>query len=207
MRTSQELPEHQFFHILRQGEEQPIGPYSQNQLVELLNEGTIQTSDYVFYESLKEWTPLSKVFDVHQQISNFDDDGQDSQVVEDAFTFLTSRSEPNEEIFYIATQHQPALSLTAAVLLSHPKAIVVTDHRVCIIKQKVIGDPEMAEYPIEQIKEGIMRIKADQKVGQFNLILKSGEWIETNKIPHQQLVKLEELVNAIVTGSYEVAHQ
>ena len=202
--TTQELPEHQFFHVLRQGEQEAIGPFSQKQLVELLNEGAIGASDWVYYDALSDWTPLSQVFDIQERVANFEDDGQDPQVVEDAFAFLTGSSLANEQIYYIATQHQPALSLTAAVLLSNPKAIIVTNLRVCIIKQKVIGDSEMSEYPIEQIKEGLMRTKADHKVGQFNLILKSGEWVETNKIPIAQLEKLEELVNAVVNGTYEV---
>ena len=35
---SEELPEHQIFHILKQGAEEAIGPYSQIQIGQLLND-------------------------------------------------------------------------------------------------------------------------------------------------------------------------
>lgn len=207
MSSTEELPEHQFFHIIRQGEQDAFGPFSQTQLVELLNAGHIKSEDWVYYDALPDWTPLSEVFDLHERVINYGEEGQDPQVVEAAFGFVTGRSEPGEEIYFIATQHQPALSLTAAVLLSSPSAIVLTNHRVCIIKQKVIGESEMDDYSIELIKEGIKRIKVGDKVGKFNLVLKSGEWVEIGKIPIAQLDRLEELTNAVISGEVNVATQ
>ena len=71
---SEELPEHQIFHILKQWGQESIGPYSQIQIGQLLNEGQIEASDYVYYPELSGWEPLSRVFELHQQLSSFGDD-------------------------------------------------------------------------------------------------------------------------------------
>lgn len=199
MSSLEELPEHCIFHVLRRGEEQPIGPFSQNQLVELLNESAIQASDYVYYDAMSDWKPIHQVFDLHQKLTNLSDDGQDPIVVENAFNHINSHLYEGEELFYIAVQDQPALSLTAAVKLSHPKSIVLTSHRACVIRQKVMGEIEMDEYPMATIREGLKRIKPNEGIGSFNLILNSGDWVETNKINRVQLDHLEEITNTVIS--------
>jgi len=194
-----ELPEHQIFHILRNGEEEPIGPYSQDELVELLNTEQIRASDYVYYPELTGWKPLSQVFDFHQQISNFNDEGQDPQIVAETFSFIEKRSEPNEEVYYIAVQQMPALStLTAAVKLSAPKSIILSNWRFCILSQKLMGSVDFQEYPIEQIEGSIKKIKAGANLGTFNIVLKSGDWVGIDRIPVAQLERLEHLSYTIL---------
>ncbi|MDF1811425.1 MAG: GYF domain-containing protein [Verrucomicrobiales bacterium] len=191
--SSEELPEHQIFHILRNGEQEPIGPYSQNQLVELLNTKQIKSSDFVYYPELKGWKPMSQVFDFHQQVSNFGDEGQDPHVVTECFNFINSRSEPEEEIYYIAVQELPALSLTAAVRLTSPRSMIITNHRFCILNPKLMGAIDFDEYPLDQIVSGIKKIKTGKSTGIFNIVLKNGDWVEIDKIPLDQLAKLEQL--------------
>lgn len=198
MTTKEELPEHCPFHILRRGEEVPIGPFSQDQIVELLNESSIKASDYVYYAEMKNWKPLHQVFDLHQKLTNLSDEGQDPHIAEETFKYIDRNLEPEEELYYIAVQHQPALSLTAAVLLSAPKSIAITNQRVCFVKQKVIGEIEMEAYPIAEIREGLKRIKGNEKVGSFNLVLNSGDWVETNKINRAQLDKLDEILGSLI---------
>ena len=190
---SEELPEHQIFHILKQGEEEAIGPYSQIQIGQLLNAGQIEASDYVYYPELSGWETLSRVFELHQQLSNFGDDGQEPHIVDQSFALVDSLSEPNESIYYIAVQHIPLLKVTAAVKLTGPKSIVLTDHRIYILTPKLIGDTELNQYHHKQIERVIKRLSQDEDEGTFIIALRSGDWIETNKIPRRQLDRLDQI--------------
>lgn len=190
---SEELPEHQIFHILKQGEEEAIGPYSQIQIGQLLNAGQIEASDYVYYPELSGWETLSRVFELHQELSNFGDDGQEPHIVDQSFALVDSLSEPNESIYYIAVQHIPLLKVTAAVKLTGPKSIVLTDHRIYILTPKLIGDTELNQYHHKQIERVIKRLSQDEDEGTFIIALRSGDWIETNKIPRRQLERLDQI--------------
>lgn len=200
MSADSELPEFQIFSVLKKGTEEPIGPYSQNELVELLNSEQIAPSDFVYYPELDGWKPISKVFDFHQRIANFEDHGQDKKMLAEAFAFLTDRSEPEESIFYIAVQHFPAMSLTAAVRLTAPKSLALTDHRFCILKHKHMGGIGIDEYPIEQIAATSTRIDGHTHHGVFSILLKSSERVEVDKIPEAQIERLEHLAASILEG-------
>lgn len=197
----EELPEHQIFHVLRQGETEPIGPYSQNQLVELLNEEAIRPNDFVYYPELSGWKSLSQVFDLHQRIANFDDEGQDPHVVSESFALVSERCEPGENIYYVAVQHVPALSLTAAVKFTSPKSFVVTDLRIFVITPKFMSTPHTQEYAIEEIEKVIKRVGSKDRDGKFILVLKSGEWVEIDKIPADQLERAETIVEELISGT------
>ena len=153
---SEELPEHQIFHILKRGEQEPIGPYSQIQIVQLLNEDLIKSSDYVYYPELSGWEVLSRVFEFHQKLSSFGDEGQDPHIVDQSFALVDSLSEPGERIYYIAVQHIPLLKVTAAVKLTGPKSIVLTDQRICVLTPRLMGNTDLVEYHHDEI-EGVMK--------------------------------------------------
>ncbi len=203
MNSSLELPEHQIFHILRQGEQEPIGPYSQNELVTMLNSDIIHANDYVYYPELDGWKRLNQVFDFHQEVTNFGNDGQDPHVVAESFNYINSRSEPGEEIYYVAVQSLPPLSLTAAVRLTTPKSLILTNCRFCILNPRLIGTIDFQEFPIEQIVSGLKRLKSDKSVGAFNIVLRSGDWVEIDKIPIAQLERLEEIAATLIAARGE----
>ena len=190
---SEELPEHQIFHILRQGEQEPIGPYSQIQIVQLLNKGQIQASDFVYYPELSGWELLSKVFEVHQELINFGDEGQEPHIVDQSYTLVESTSQPEERIYYIAVQHFPLRRVTAAVKLTAPKSIVLTDQRICLLAPKLMSDTDLFEYHYEQIESVMKKVPRDEEEGTFIIVLHSGEWVETGKIPRPQLELLERI--------------
>ncbi len=190
---SEELPEHQIFHILRQGEQEPIGPYSQLQIVQLLNEGQIQASDFVYYPELSGWELLSKVFELHQELINFGDEGQEPHIVDQSYTLVESTSQPEERIYYIAVQHFPLRRVTAAVKLTAPKSIVLTDQRICLLAPKLMSDTDLFEYHYEQIESVMKKVPRDEEEGTFIIVLHSGEWVETVKIPRPQLELLERI--------------
>ncbi|MGB2266410.1 MAG: PH domain-containing protein [Akkermansiaceae bacterium] len=190
---SEELPEHQIFHILRQGEQEPIGPYSQIQIVQLLNEGQIHASDFVYYPELSGWELLSKVFELHQELINFGDEGQEPHIVDQSYTLVESTSQPEERIYYIAVQHFPLRRVTAAVKLTAPKSIVLTDQRICLLAPKLMSDTDLFEYHYEQIESVMKKVPRDEEEGTFIIVLHSGEWVETVKIPRPQLELLERI--------------
>jgi len=199
---SEELPEHQIFHVLRKGEQKSIGPYSQDELVEFLNSGQIKTSDLVYYSKLDDWQPLSQVFDLHQGVSNHGEEGQDPVIVSETFAFVDLRSEPGEEIYYIAVQNFPAVSLTATVKLRSPKSLVLTNWRFCIVKPRLLGNTVLEEFPLEQIESTDVQIKEGSKDGTFEIVSKSGVVAPVDQIPVAQLEKLEEIAASLLTGKH-----
>jgi hypothetical protein len=200
---SEELPEHQIFHILKRGEQEPIGPYSQIQIGQLLNAGQIRASDYVYYPELSGWQVISRVFELHQQLNSFGDEGQDPRIVDDSFALVDSRSGSEENIYYIAVQHIPLLKVTAAVTLTGPKSIVLTDHRIWVITPKVMGDTDFEEYDHNQIERVMKRLPQNQADGTFIIALRSGDWIETGKIPGPQLERLEQIASDFIEQADE----
>lgn len=202
---SEELPEHQIFHILKQGEQESIGPYSQIQIVQLLNEGQIQASDFVYYPELSGWELLSKVFELHQKIINFGDEGQEPFVVDQSYSLVDSLSFSDERIYYIAVQHIPLRRVTAAVKLTAPKSIVLTDQRIFVLYPKLVGDIEFHDYHHEQIESVMKKVSRDEEEGTFIIVLRSGEWVETGKIPRSQLEWLEKITREFL--EYAAAQQ
>lgn len=199
---SEELPEYQIFHILRKGEQKSIGPYSQDELVELLNSGTVKTSDLVYYSKMDDWQPLSQVFDFHQKVTNYGEEGQDPDIVSESFAFVDLRSEPGEEIYYIAVQNFPAVSLTATVKLRSPKSVVLTNWRFCIVKPKLLGETALDEFPLEQIESTDIRIEEGNEDGIFEIISKAGAVAPVDQIPTSQLAKLEEIGASLLSGKH-----
>ncbi|MEM9281439.1 MAG: DUF4339 domain-containing protein, partial [Verrucomicrobiota bacterium] len=69
------------FSILRRGAREPEGPYSDQELLGFINDGSLSVSDLVYYEGMGDWRPFGEVFEVQEQISHFVDDGQDTEKV------------------------------------------------------------------------------------------------------------------------------
>tara|TARA_R110002096_G_scaffold114770_1_gene248772 strand:+ start:15919 stop:16521 length:603 start_codon:yes stop_codon:yes gene_type:complete len=189
MSTKTDLPEYQIFSILRGGEEDPIGPYSQDQIVNLLNDGDILSSDLVYFDGLEDWKPLGEVFELHEGISNFEDEGQDRSLVGQVFADLSDVTAKDEEIYYIAVQDKPPIRLKG------PAVIAVTDRRVCIAHQKLNGSLSFDIYYWSDIHLASVRIKGREHLRVFSILLRSGERIEIDRIPVPQLEKLEQLAN------------
>ena len=187
MSNPPELPEYQIFSILRKGEEEPIGPYSQNEIIELLNGGYVDKHDLVYYESLGEWRSLGDVFNIHEAIANFEDDGQDAKVVANVFMEVSQIVEEDENIYYIAVQEKPALRLTS------PDAIVITDLRLCHVHHKLTGKRDIDIYFWEDVHNTVAKTSANESTGTFSLLLNTSERIEVQRIPKDQLQRISQL--------------
>jgi hypothetical protein len=191
--TSEELPEYQIFHILKLGEQQPTGPFSQRELLALLNDGEIHVTDLVYYSELRDWMPISEVFEVEKQLTRFGDEGQDPEIVAQTFGFIESRREDNEEIYYIAVQNIPALSLTATVKLRAPRSVVLTSRRFCIVKPKLMSDISFEEFPLDEISNAEIDIDSGADSGAFEIVPRLGERSIVDQIPVAQLARLEQI--------------
>lgn len=65
---TEELPEHRYYHLLKNGETEPTGPYSQSQLFQLFETEQIRTTDYVYFGEWDGWKRFSQVFDVQDHV-------------------------------------------------------------------------------------------------------------------------------------------
>jgi hypothetical protein len=190
-----ELPEYQIFSILRQGEEAPIGPYSQNQIVRLLNDGVIRPTDLIYYQDLGDWRPIRDVFEIHEGISNFVDEGQDKVIVGEVFRGIQQLFGEGEQVFYIAVQEKGPIHLGAL------SAVALTASRLLIANHKS-GKLELEPYLWTSVANAYLTRKPGQALGSFHISLYSGSTINVERIPQLQLERLEQIANEIRAASY-----
>jgi len=190
-----ELPEYQIFSILRQGEEEPIGPYSQNQIVRLLNEDVIRPSDLIYYEDLGAWKPIRDVFEIHEGISNFVDEGQDKVIVGEVFRGIQQLFGEHEHVFYIAVQEKGPIHLGGL------SAIALTASRLLVAHHKS-GKLELEAHLWPNVGNAYLNRKAGQALGAFHVDLYSGTSFDIERIPQMQLERLEQIANEIRAASY-----
>jgi hypothetical protein len=192
MTTTAELPEHKIFSVLRRGEDEPMGPYSQNELVELLNDRSILATDYVHYEGLKDWKLMSDVFNLDETIANFEDDGQNKDMLEAAFSQLNSVLGEGEDVFYIGVQDLPALRVTGPIRLTSPQSIAITNRRICIVHHRITGILEFEMHSFEDVCRATQQGGEGEKKATFSILLNAGNRVEIDKIP---LIQLERLIH------------
>ncbi|MBU6303120.1 MAG: DUF4339 domain-containing protein [Verrucomicrobia bacterium] len=190
-----ELPEYQIFSILRQGEEEPIGPYSQNQIVRLLNEEVIRPFDLVYYEDLGTWKPIRDVFEIHEGISNFVDEGQDKLVVGEVFRAVQQLFGAQEEVYYIAIQEKGPIHLGPIT------AVALTASRLLIASHRA-GKLEMEAHLWPGVANARLIRKPGQPLGAFHVDLHSGTSLQVERIPQVQLERLEQVANDIRTAGH-----
>jgi hypothetical protein len=190
-----ELPEYQIFSILRQGEEEPIGPYSQNQIVRLLNEGAIRPFDLIFYEDLGAWKPIRDVFEIHEGISNFVDEGQDKALVGEVFRGVQQLFGENEHVYYIAVQEKGALNLGGL------SAVALTESRALVAHHKQ-GKLELEAHLWGHVASARLIRKPNNALGTFHVDLYSGSSVSVDRIPQLQLERLEQIAADLCAASH-----
>jgi hypothetical protein len=184
----EELPEYQIFTILRQGEKDPIGPFSQNQIVSLLNQGQIRSVDLVYYDGIGEWRPLSEVFELHQAIGNYVDEGQDREIVSDVFGALSEMLAERESIYYIAVQEWPALKLRK------PDSVALTEGAIYVVHHRR-GTLEVEPYPWDKVFSVTARMRVGETDGTLAILLQNASRIEVERIPRAQLARAEQIAS------------
>lgn len=173
------------FSVLKRGTRDPLGPLTDNDLLELLNKGEISIQDLVFYEGLGEWKPIGEVFEVQEQISHFVDDGQDTTKVAAAFREVMDVVGNTESIYYIAVQEK------AGLLSKTKQCVIITDVHVFILHERRVGF-ELEAHLWKTVTNTLMRDEG-KGLGTFSILLGGEKRVDVCHIPLRQVQRLFQL--------------
>jgi len=183
--TETEEPQTVQFSILRRGSSDAEGPYSDEDLLRMLNNSELSTEDLVFYEGLGEWKPIGEVFEVQEQISHFVDDGQDTHKVAIAFREVSGVVGSAEDIYYIAVQEK------AGLLSKTKQCVIITDQHVYILHEKRIGY-ELEAHHWKVVANTLMRDEG-KGLGTYSILLGGERRVDVCHIPLKQVQRLFQL--------------
>lgn len=181
------------FSILKRGERDPQGPYTEQDLLGLLNDRKISIYDMVYYEGIEEWKPIHEVFEIHEQISHFIDDGQDTEKVGIAFREVSNVIGDTEEIYYVAVQAK------AGLLSKTKQCVIITDKHIFILNEKRVGY-ELEAHPWKSILNTLMRDEG-KGLGTFSLLLGADNRYDICHIPLKQVQRLFQLSQEMKDGT------
>lgn len=173
------------FSILRRGSRDPEGPFTDQDILQLLNDKKVSVSDLVFYEGLGEWKAIGEVFEIQEQISHFVDDGQDTEKVANAFREITGIVGDTENIFYIAVQEK------AGLLSKTKQCVVITDKHIYLLHEKRVGF-ELEAHLWKTITNTLMRDEG-KGLGTFSILLGGETRIDVCHVPLKQVQRLFQL--------------
>jgi hypothetical protein len=191
MRSFFEMPEYQVFHVFREGDLEPCGPYSQDQLVWLLNQDALARSDLVYYPGLDTWRPLHEVFDFHERVANFQADGHDDGLVNAAFLELSRLCRHGEELFDIATQEK---SVFAPLRV---KVVAVSSHGLWLGSLGRKGDFEGGRVEWDEIDHVSAHFPLRWDQGVLAVALACGSGVEVNRLPRRPLRRIVSMARDI----------
>ena len=183
--THEAAEEEVTFSVLRRDSEDPIGPLSAEQILEMLKNNELSRQDFVFYEGMEDWMPIDSVFEIQEQISHFVDDGQDKEAVADAFQEVNTILAKGESIYYIAVQDRTGL------LSKSKDSVILTDRRILVLRRKRAG-LEMEAFTWKAVTNTLMRDDGNG-AGTFSVLLNREKNIDINHIPTVQIHRLFKL--------------
>ncbi len=173
------------FSILKRGARDPEGPFSDEELLSMMNDGTLSVADLVYYEGMGEWKPIGEVFEVHEQISHFVDDGQDTEKVALAFREVGNVVGNSESIYYVAVQAK------AGLLSKTKQCVIITDKHVFIMHEKRVGF-ELEAHLWKDITNTLMRDEG-KGLGTYSILLGAEKRIDVLHLPLKQVQRLFQL--------------
>jgi len=159
---------------------QQHGPYAQEQLLQMLQEGSISRKDLIFHEDQMDWLPLDQVFEVEEALTHSMNEGQDPSVVVEIYQQMEGLISSHEQIYFIAHQKPK--------MLKHkPDSVVVTNERLIVIRQGLGGsrieDCQWKDVLSVQMSEGLMGTS-------FKILDRRDHVIQVDDLPKAQLEKL-----------------
>lgn len=173
------------FSVLRRRDDETLGPMTQSELLEKLRLGEVDKSDMVFFEGSPGWEPIEEVFEIHEQLRHFVDDGQDRSVVADSYREVADVLAHGEEIFYIAVQEKSGF-------LSRQKNCVILTNRRLLVLHRRRGGMELEGYPWSEVTNTLMRDDAGGR-GTFSFLVSMDRRVDLPHIPLQQVRRLFQL--------------
>lgn len=175
------------FSVQRNGEETTLGPYTQEELLQRIQTGDLQRDDFVYYEGLPGWEPIGEVFNFHEQISHFVDDGQDHDKVAEIFEEVTEVLSQSEEIYYIALQER------AGLLSKGRTSVILTNKRILFRNEHKHGS-ELDSHPWSTVSNTIMKDEGGEKgLGTFSVLLQLEKRLDVPHIPMRQVRRMFQL--------------
>jgi len=180
------------FSVLKRGERDPRGPYTQDDLLVLLNSGELNGEDLVYYDGITEWKPIHEVFEMQEQIIHFVDDGQDTQKVGVAFREVSNVVGDGESIYYIAVQAK------AGLLSKSKQCLIVTDRHLFVMSEKRVGY-ELEAHPWRSITNTLMRDEG-KGLGTFSILLGGEKRLDIVHLPLKQVHRLFQLSQEMKQG-------
>ncbi len=174
------------FMVLKVGASDPSGPFSESQLLDLLREGEITTQDYVYYEGMRDWRPISEVFDVEEEISHVVDDGQDQEKLNQAFELVSQRIKDDEEIYYIAIQAK------VGILTKTRQCVVITNENLFHLTEGGSGFTSDS-HPWATVSHWEVGEDDGKGMGMFSFEVNDARRVHLPSIPTSQLQRLSEL--------------
>jgi hypothetical protein len=159
---------------------QQHGPFAEDQLLQMLQEGSISRRDLIYHEEQGDWVPLDQVFQVEEALTHGMNEGQDPAIVVDIYQQVESLISSHEQIFYLAHQKPK--------MLKHkPDCVVVTNERLLVIRQGLGGsrieDCQWKDVISVQMSEGIMGTT-------FKILDRRDHVIQVDDLPKPQLERL-----------------
>jgi len=173
------------FFVLKRGSKEPKGPFSDEDLVIMMNNGELSITDFVFYEGLGEWKPIGEVFELHEQISHFVDDGQDTENVALAFREVSNVVEDTESVYYIAVQARVGL------LSKTKQCVIITEKHVFIMHERRVGF-ELEAYLWKDVTNTLMRDDG-KGLGSYSILLGAEKRLDVINLPLKQVQRLFQL--------------
>jgi len=173
------------FSVIKLGQQTPVGPYIQSDILSMLQNGALERQDLVYYDGMADWAAIEDVFDIQEEITHFIDDDQDQTAVAQAFREINPVLATDENIYYVAVQKRSGL-------LSRTKScVVLTNNRVLILKIKKSGS-EMESHKWTSIGDTSMKHEGNE-LGTFTASLQQGKSFDVTHIPLAQVQRLVQL--------------
>lgn len=173
------------FSILRRGATEPGGPYSEEQILKMLQEDTISRKDFVYFDGMTDWRPIEDVFEIEETINHLVDDGQNPDEAAAAFREVNLVTDDNEEVYYIAIQAR------AGLLTKTKQCLVVTDQFLYHLTEKGVGY-ELEAHDWAQISNS--KMQDNQKdMGTFSFTINQDRRVDVPHLPMPQVKRLFEL--------------
>lgn len=173
------------FSVIKLGQQTPVGPYTQDDILAMMQNGALERQDLVYYDGMADWAAIEDVFDIQEEITHFIDDDQDQTAVAQAFREITPILTADENIYYVAVQKKSGL-------LSRSKScVVLTNLRVLILKIKKSGS-EMESHKWASIGDISMKDEGNG-LGTFSATMEKGKDFDITHIPLAQVQRLVQL--------------
>ena len=183
------------FSVMRRGEETAIGPYTQEEILQLLNTGDLDQTDFVYYDGLVDWTPIEAVFEIQEQISHFVDDGQDRSKVAECFREVSQVLASGEDIYYIALQEK------AGLLSKARTSVVMTNKRLFLLHERRGGN-ELESHRWDSVTNTLMKDEG-HGLATFSVLLNREKRLDVPHLPTAQVHRLFKLFQELSEAKRE----